>query len=489
MKNSKLILFILAIIIFLFSFDVHSIYADEPLTSSKTASYGSYDYVIDSYDVHMVVNEDNTFDITETITVYFNKAKHGIIRSIPLRNKVERLDGTTSNNRTKISNLSVNNEYTTYKENGNYKIQIGSASHTLTGEQTYVIKYTYNLGKDPVKDYDELYFNIIGSEWDTEIRNITFTIEMPKEFDKSKLGFSAGNVGSTNSINVFYTVNDKKITGSYLGTLRPGQALTVRCELDDGYFVGAGISISIIDCLVFVLPIIFLGISILIWHKFGRDDQVVETVEFYPPEGCNSLEVGFLYKGRADSHDVTSLLIYLANKGYIKITETEEKTLFSKSKGFKITKLKEYDGNNENEKMFLEGLFKKANTSNEVTSSDLRDNFYGTTKKILSNTNDKENRNKIFERKASSKSKFIILMMVVTYCLVTFIPIISYHVYDVNNVNDIMMLTLSTILPLVVLPFMFFSNDPAPLSLLLFGIAFIVIYCGLHVRVLSFNGR
>lgn len=49
-----------------------------------------------------------------------------------------------------------------YLENGNYKLQIGSANRTLTGEQKYVIKYTYNLGKDPAKNYDELYYNIIG---------------------------------------------------------------------------------------------------------------------------------------------------------------------------------------------------------------------------------------------------------------------------------------------------------------------------------------
>ena len=38
----------------------------------------------------------------------------------------------------------------------------------------------------------------------------------------------------------------------------------------------------------------------------------------------------------AENKDVTSLLIYLANKGYIKITETEDKSLFSTEKGFII---------------------------------------------------------------------------------------------------------------------------------------------------------
>ena len=60
------------------------------LTPSKNSEYSSYDYVIDSYDIKIIVNENNTFDVTETITAYFNKAKHGIIRSIPLKNDITR---------------------------------------------------------------------------------------------------------------------------------------------------------------------------------------------------------------------------------------------------------------------------------------------------------------------------------------------------------------------------------------------------------------
>lgn len=36
----------------------------------------SGDYTIENYDIDMVVNEDNTFDITEKIIAYFSKSKH-----------------------------------------------------------------------------------------------------------------------------------------------------------------------------------------------------------------------------------------------------------------------------------------------------------------------------------------------------------------------------------------------------------------------------
>lgn len=445
-ENIKKIIFLAVVIISLviiYPLNTYAIsdYDLVSLTPSKNDNYSSYDYVIDKYDINIIVNENNTFDVTETIDTYFNVPKHGIFRTIPLKNTIKRLDGTTSTNRTQIKNVSVNAENSTSKEEGNYQIKIGSASETLTGEKEYIIKYTYNLGKDHVKDYDELYYNIIGNEWDTVIGNITFSITMPKSFDSSKLGFSAGRAGSTDSSKIKYSVSGNTITGSYNGILWENEALTVRCELPEGYFVGAGLDINLLNYIVYLFPIIFLIIAILLWYKFGRDDQVIETVEFYPPEGFNSLEVGFLYKGEAVNQDVTSLLIYLANKGYIKIVETEEKSLFSKAKGFKIIKLKDYDGDNVNERLFLNGLFamRRLNTSSaensinqnttstlEVTSADLYDKFYITMSNILLNINNKENKNKILEKSASSKAKFIIFMIIATYCLITIPPVLEY---------------------------------------------------------------
>ena len=188
MKKIYLIITIALSLIIINSQEVYAT-TNQNLTPSINSKYNSYDYVIDKYDMNIIVNENNTLNITETITAYFNVPKHGIFRIIPLKNTITRLDGTTSTNRTQITNLSVDNEYTTSRENGNYKIKIGSADRSLTGEQKYTIKYTYNLGKDPMKDYDELYYNIIGNEWDTVIGNITFTVTMPKEFNSSKLGF------------------------------------------------------------------------------------------------------------------------------------------------------------------------------------------------------------------------------------------------------------------------------------------------------------
>ena len=163
----------------------------------------------------------------------------GIFRKIPLINNVKRIDGTTSKNRAKITNISVSENYTTYKENGYEVIKIGDISESVIGKHTYTIRYTYNIGKDPLKDVDELYYNLIGNEWDANIGDVKFKVTMPKTFDKSLLGFSSGYEGSTNNIDVQYNVDGNVISGYLTDVLRAGEAFTIRLTLPEGYFVGA----------------------------------------------------------------------------------------------------------------------------------------------------------------------------------------------------------------------------------------------------------
>lgn len=64
----------------------------------------------------------------------------------------------------------------------------------------------------------------------------------------------------------------------------------------------------------------------------GRDDPVVETVEFHAPDGMNSLDVAFAYKGEVGKSDVVSLVVYLAQKGYLTIKQTENSFILKKTK-------------------------------------------------------------------------------------------------------------------------------------------------------------
>ena len=407
------------------------------------------DYDITKYDVEIVVDQHNKYSIKENIDTYFNVSKHGIIRRIPLYNNIKRQDGNNEKNRVLISNIKVSEEFDLSRKNDNYVLKIGSADKTLTGKHSYTISYDYDIGLDKNNKYDELYFNIIGTNSDTSISNVTFKITMPKEFDASKLGFSYGEYGESNTDNISYDVDGNVITGSFDGTLLAGEGLNVRMELPEGYFIRKSVGSSLLECWYYIIPILGVLISYLIWKKYGKDDQVVDVVSFYPPENMNSLDVAFAKKGSVNSNDAVSLLVYLASKGYIKIVEDKK----SKSR-FTIQKVKEYDGNNKEEELFFRGLFKKVWDS--ISSDELNESFYLTINSILTKKNSTANRKEIFNSKSSNKRYILFLFMLITSSLSTIIPALGYKLSDV--IFSIIICNLIGIVALIIVGIIYDNN-------------------------------
>lgn len=382
--------------------------------------YKDVDYVVNKYDINIVVNENNTFDIVEKRSVYFNKPKHGLIIGLPLKDDFL-LDGSSIKYKAKVSDIIVSSAHVKkYKENGKQFIKIGSSDETIFGKKDYTIWYKYNLGKDKITYADQLYYNLVSSEHDAPYGKVTFSITMPKDFDASKLGFSAGVKGSEDNSKVKYRVIGNKITGIYYGVLKENEALTVRCELPEGYFVGTDLDESFINYCLIGMSILFLIIVglITITSLRGKLGPLIEPVEFYPPDDLNSLDVAYIYKeGDFEDKDATSLLVYLSNKGYVKISEESDD-----GDRFRITKIKEYDGNNQSERIFFEGLFESG--KNDVGYDDLYDKFYKTVNSVQ-RTADAVNFTKIFKKFVLTKFNLILLM-----ALVITIAVVGLNVYE-----------------------------------------------------------
>ena len=347
---------------------------------AQAADHPEEPYYITAYHVDIDVSEDNVLSITEEIDVYFNEARHGIYRTIPTRNEVVRADGSTAVTRAKVRDIYCSEDYEKSTQNSDLILQIGDADTTVTGDKHYTISYDYVLGQDVADGYDELYFNIIGAGWDTYIDFVSFTITMPKEFDSSLLGFSTGRYGFTGSDIVEYYTDGLEIEGFLWEELEPYQALTVRLELEEGYFYFDQVLHMLKLSTMALIPLACLIFVFIIWLKYGREKKVIETVEFYPPEGMNSADVAYWYKGKLPKKDIVALLIELANEGYIAIHDGDE----AGSGAYRIERIKPYPHDlDEDKKRFFEGLFESG--KDMVTGSDLRNKFYRTLNRISSN--------------------------------------------------------------------------------------------------------
>lgn len=294
-------------------------------------------FYISKFHIHMQVYEDNSYQIEEVIQVNFSEARHGIIRNIPMR--------TYRNQPAQISQVQVEGHPFRLEKSGkDMNIKIGSADSYANQEEEYKISYRYTIGADGLKDMDEIYWNLIGLEWDCPIANISFQVDMPKDFPQDRLNFTYGSQGSKANEAVQWRVEGNSIYGQVLTSLGPKEALTIALPLPQGYFTDIPAA-SIKDRLFqngllgMVFSFVTLLLGLFAWVTLGKKRQAFPTVEFYPPQGINSAEAGFLIDGQVDPFDITSLLIYWADKGHLAIEEFEEQKAFRKKRSFRFRKL------------------------------------------------------------------------------------------------------------------------------------------------------
>ena len=304
-------------------------------------------FYIKNYDVEMNVAQNKTITITETIDVFFTTSSHGIYRKIPTKNQVVRADDTTYTNYADIKNISVDNQFKTSLQNNHLIIKIGSPDKLVEGDQRYTIKYDYTPSDDKLKENDELYFNIIGTEWDTNIEKSSFYIELPFSFDTQNMGLSVGQYGTIgyNKEEAELYSDGKIIEGNIKRILEPKEGVTIRVLLPKNYFIVEKKS----DILPIFIILLLTGIIFVLWYRYGKDNPIIPVVNFYPPEKRNSAEVSVEYKGSATDKAIVSLIIYLASKGYIRIDDT--------GNTYSLHKLKEYDGSNPVEKGLMNAIF------------------------------------------------------------------------------------------------------------------------------------
>lgn len=284
-------------------------------------------YTIQNFHVDAVLHANNTVTQTETISVNFSEERHGIFRSLPrmvylnqdTEKGVERMGY-----RVKINDVSVEGApFQTDNDDGMLKIRIGDEDKTVIGPMQYTIRYTYDIGDDRVDAYDSLFYSLNGPDWDTWIENFSFSMQFEKPLPAEALDtlfISSGAYGVEDNSYIEYTVTENGIEGSTVEALPPQTAVTVFARLPEGYFTGER-SINMIPAYIALALLVLAGLYTLVRALLTTPSRPVQTVEFYPPAGMTSAEVGFIIDGASDDKDVISLVIWLADQGYVHLAE------------------------------------------------------------------------------------------------------------------------------------------------------------------------
>ncbi len=331
------------------------------------------------------IDKDGSAVVTERITLAFEGEWHGIHRTIPIEYPGPR--GTNYElfvnvaSVTDGSGASLKYESSTSRGTRDLKIYIPDA---IDATRTVVIIYGVRNGTRFFDSHDEFYWNVTGNDWPVPIDHAAATVRFPSG--------AAGSLKAQAFTGVYGSVEhdaSAKVDGAEAQfetsnplPMRGGLTLDVYIPKDilkePGtltklmWFVGG-------NPVVF-LPLVTLAAMFALWWVKGRDpDPGMSVAPMYePPPGISPAEAGTLLDDTIHPRDITSTIVDLAVRGYIKIEETAEKGLVFTHKDYIFHLLKPMaewtdPGLAPHERVMMENIFQ----GGQVTRlSDLKNRFY-----------------------------------------------------------------------------------------------------------------
>lgn len=356
-------------------------------------------------EINVNVNKNAVLNVSENYDVVFYTAQHGIYRDIPYR---------YDNVKAKVSNVDCSRPFSSYTEEGTLSLKIGSSSETTVGSWPVSLSYDYDFGADLNEGWDEVYYNLVSNAT-CDYEHLHFTVTIPDTVSQSDIFITFGQYGSTAAGNysVKHVGNTTVIEG-YVNNIDEGENLTMFVQLPDGWFVGARQMWDYRDLfkvINIVLSIALAALGAFLWILHGRDRIPIVSAKFNPPENFSPLVVGYLADGSVDDKDITSMLYYWADKGYLQINE-------KKKDSFSFTKLQDIaDDEPEFEQYLFNNFFRGKDKNNTVDLKDIqRTNFAETmmnTKFKVRHFFSKERR--LHEVKSTVLMVVVLLMSIIPY--------------------------------------------------------------------------
>lgn len=330
------------------------------------------------------VSADGSTLVKERINLVFIGQWHGIHRIIPIE-----YPGPRGTNYTLFLNIvsvtDADGQKLKYesKTSGNYrdlKIYIPGAVDTT---RTVEIDYVVRNGIRYFEDHDEFYWNVTGNDWPVPIDHASAQVYLPQSAaGKLRAQAFTGVYGSaqrdaTSEINgadaAFETTNPLPMRGG----------MTIDIFIPKGILTEPG-PIARLFWFIDSNPIVFLpfvtfGVMFALWWYKGRDPDPGRSVApmYEPPPGMSPAEAGALIDDSVHPRDITSTIVDLAVRGYIKIEETVDTNLLifhSKDYVFHLLKpASEWQGLTPHESVMMENIFLGGT---ETTLSSLKNRFY-----------------------------------------------------------------------------------------------------------------
>ena len=316
-------------------------------------------FIINDYKVKMFVANNGQVTIQEDITLNFSESRRGIIRRIPHTYK---FNGKKVG--LKIASVKVDGwNYKSYSRDGYFHIRFGDEDIFLTGQQSYSYEYTVEGAIFDSESYQEIYWDILGSDWQTTTENFSYEIHFPSNLE---LGFNdyqiySGKYGQVQS-KVSMNYNNSILTGESNAKLLENESVTVAVKFPASYFAVSNNSSNYEAVNDKTWPAAVLAIFSLFgfWWRNGKNNKIEASDYdvFYPPKDMSPSELGLLIDNYANDEDLLANIPHWANQELIKIITIDT----AGEEGMVIEKLRDIPHHKADyEKTLFEGIFKEGN--------------------------------------------------------------------------------------------------------------------------------
>lgn len=333
----------------------------------------------------IVVDTSGVINITEKIRIYANDDlfKRGITRSLPTSRK----DQNGKNIKVNYSFLDVYKDgvkepFFTENEGGFIVLYVGNKNKTLSpGYYDYEIIYETGGQIGFFEGYDELGWNVNG-ESDRPVDLVSCEVHLPNNAEILSHRCYTGAFGATDDANCTSESKSNGVFRAAATNLQPNEMMTIYVGFEKDIVHKPVVKETTLSRffswldrmgLMFMSWIIMVPLFlyyILTWFKHGKDlPKPIAIPQFTPPNDLSPASVGMIYYEAFDFGLISTSIINLAVKGFLRIEEVEKKGVFSfGAKNYKLVKLKDAETLLPSEEVILiNNLF---TTSSEITLGD-----------------------------------------------------------------------------------------------------------------------
>ena len=335
-------------------------------TWSSVFAADAWGFTIEWFHVDMNIQSDGSMDVIETINTNFTEQRRGIYREVPIKDNA--WDYIHIKNLVSIGNPVAAETL----DDNNYTLKIWDADTYLFWPKQYIISYTvvnaikaYASGSITTSWWwQELYWNVIWSQWNTTIANSTFRITLPESYTFGTWNMFLvrwGNGERNTQWASIQQINGTTIDWTLWVSLWAKQWMTVWLQFPSDYFVAANNYNDLFakkPSLEFrqsiqswrksfgrwlsnlwegLIPIlfwfVFIGIGIawskrrwsITWRKSARKSSKAITPYYLPPRNIEPSQAFWFWYNAQNPQIFVSLLYYWATKWRTRIDLIEWK--------------------------------------------------------------------------------------------------------------------------------------------------------------------